>query len=113
MKRKTGRKGGKCEDDSLAWDQPGKEGGEGEGEELEEWHFKDAVGDVQGPFQLGFMRAWFEAGYFEPSMLVRVAPMTGFIALNSMYPEEVGELSVVAFTFKPGQKALAKATAVV
>ena len=98
----------------TAWDLPGKEGGEGEAEEeLEEWHFKDAVGDVQGPFQLGFMRAWFEAGYFESSMLVRVAPMVGFIALNSMYPEEVGELSVVAFAFKPGQEALATATAAV
>ena len=51
------------------------------------WHYIDVHGVQQGPYHSATMRAWYEQGFFAPSLLVAQSPSCSFERLEELWRE--------------------------
>ena len=70
---------------------------------LKLWSYIDAQGDVQGPFSSGSMRAWDQAGYLPPDLLIRFGD-GDYVTLEQL--EYILEWDDVPFALPPMQAAM-------
>jgi hypothetical protein len=62
---------------------------------VDEWHYKDAQHNVQGPYPTSSMRQWHEAGYFTDDLPLKMTNWKAFHTLKQIFPN-----TAVAFTGK-------------
>jgi len=54
----------------------------------EGWEYLDRENNVQGPFKVSEMRAWYTHGYFKPELRIRAGGIKEFTPLQDLYPEQ-------------------------
>ncbi|KAJ1457347.1 hypothetical protein M885DRAFT_427472, partial [Pelagophyceae sp. CCMP2097] len=63
---------------------------------LEPWFYRDPQGLFQGPFQAEQMRQWFELGYFDDGLPLRLGEAGDFTPLGELFRDAAD-----AFTTPP------------
>jgi uncharacterized protein with WD repeat len=67
-----------------------------------DWFYKDLQGKIQGPFALKLMLAWSKAGYFNPSLEIKVGSDRPFLPLSTLFPSQAfGERMIWPYHGRP------------
>jgi hypothetical protein len=53
-----------------------------------EWHYIDGEDVVQGPFSMEMMTQWYEEGYLEADLKIKLNGWSSFHPLSEVYPAE-------------------------
>lgn len=53
-----------------------------------QWWYRDAAGNIQGPFTTAQMHQWYKEGYVALSLMVRFGDMDAFRRVSDLFPEQ-------------------------